>query len=83
MKFIKDCSVYHLISIYRLFDSFFLFITCLVLLSMHVLLTAFRAPNDDFSPNTLQTVTDFVYLNIFDEVVVDVLEVCTCFNVSE
>ncbi|KAL8612721.1 hypothetical protein ACOMHN_025372 [Nucella lapillus] len=33
-----------------------------------------QAPNDDFSPNTLQTVQDSIYLNLFDEVVVDVLE---------
>lgn len=33
-----------------------------------------KAPNDDFSPNALQTINDYIYLNLFDEVVVDVLE---------
>ncbi|RWS23132.1 coiled-coil and C2 domain-containing protein 2A-like protein, partial [Leptotrombidium deliense] len=30
----------------------------------------FRAPNDDISPSSLITMTDFVYLNLFDEVVI-------------
>ncbi|XP_042214850.1 coiled-coil and C2 domain-containing protein 2A-like [Homarus americanus] len=34
----------------------------------------FRAPNDTFSSKTLQTVTDNVYLHLFDEVIHDLLE---------
>ncbi|XP_052236209.1 coiled-coil and C2 domain-containing protein 2A-like isoform X5 [Dreissena polymorpha] len=34
----------------------------------------FRAPFDDYSPGNLQTVPDAVFLNIFDEVVVDIQE---------
>ncbi|KAL5016252.1 hypothetical protein ScPMuIL_005841 [Solemya velum] len=34
----------------------------------------FRAPNDDYSPGNLQTVNDIIFLNLFDEVVVDILE---------
>ncbi|XP_028396123.1 coiled-coil and C2 domain-containing protein 2A-like [Dendronephthya gigantea] len=34
----------------------------------------FRPPNDDYSPANLQTVNDVIYLNIFDEVVVDILQ---------
>ncbi|PVD23406.1 hypothetical protein C0Q70_16675 [Pomacea canaliculata] len=33
-----------------------------------------KAPNDDFSPSVLQTISDYIYLNLFDEVVVDILE---------
>ena len=35
----------------------------------------FRAPNNDYSPETLQTVNDVVYLNLFDEVVFNILQV--------
>ena len=34
-----------------------------------------RAPNDDYSPAALQSVQDYIYLNLFDEVIVDILEV--------
>ncbi|XP_053631071.2 coiled-coil and C2 domain-containing protein 2A isoform X2 [Cherax quadricarinatus] len=34
----------------------------------------FKAPNDNFSPSSLQTVTDNVYLHLFDEVIHDLLE---------
>lgn len=34
----------------------------------------FRAPNNDYSPETLQTVNDVVYLNLFDEVVFNILQ---------
>ncbi|XP_069126927.1 coiled-coil and C2 domain-containing protein 2A-like isoform X2 [Argopecten irradians] len=34
----------------------------------------FKAPNDDYSSNNLQTITDELYLNLFDEVVVDIQE---------
>ncbi|XP_076029366.1 coiled-coil and C2 domain containing 2A [Oratosquilla oratoria] len=34
----------------------------------------FRAPNDDFSPSSLQSVTDHIYLHMFDEVIHDLLE---------
>ncbi|VDI43750.1 coiled-coil and C2 domain-containing protein 2A [Mytilus galloprovincialis] len=32
----------------------------------------FRAPNGDYSPSSLQTIDDNVYLNLFDEVLVDI-----------
>ena len=35
----------------------------------------YRAPNDDLRPESLQTCKDNIYLNVFDEVVVDALEV--------
>ena len=34
-----------------------------------------RAPNDDLRPESLQTCKDNIYLNVFDEVIVDALEV--------
>lgn len=34
----------------------------------------FQPPNDDYSPANLQTVNDVIYLNVFDEVVVDILQ---------
>ncbi|XP_052775366.1 coiled-coil and C2 domain-containing protein 2A-like isoform X2 [Mya arenaria] len=34
----------------------------------------FKAPFDDFSPASLETVSDSLFLNVFDEVVVDVQE---------
>lgn len=34
-----------------------------------------RAPNNDYSPENLQTVNDVVYLNLFDEVVFNILQV--------
>ncbi|XP_078257188.1 coiled-coil and C2 domain-containing protein 2A isoform X3 [Rhinoraja longicauda] len=34
----------------------------------------FRAPNGDYSTSSLQSVTDEVFINVFDEVVYDVLE---------
>ena len=37
--------------------------------------TVSRAPNDDYSPAALQSVQDYIYLNLFDEVIVDILEV--------
>ncbi|XP_050400906.2 coiled-coil and C2 domain-containing protein 2A [Patella vulgata] len=33
-----------------------------------------KAPNGDFSSNNLQSMSDFVYINLFDEMVVDVQE---------
>ncbi|XP_067678650.1 coiled-coil and C2 domain-containing protein 2A-like [Haliotis asinina] len=33
-----------------------------------------KAPNEDFSPNSLQQITDCLYLNLFDENVIDILE---------
>lgn len=41
--------------------------------TIHVL--SFRAPNNDYSPEKLQTVSDVVYLNLFDEVVFNKLQV--------
>lgn len=38
------------------------------------LIIPFRAPNNDYSPETLQTVNDVVYLNLFDEVVINILQ---------
>lgn len=38
------------------------------------LILPFRAPNNDYSPETLQTVNDVVYLNLFDEVVFNILQ---------
>jgi hypothetical protein len=35
-----------------------------------------RAPNDDYTPANLQTVTDNIYLNLFDQVLIDIQEVC-------
>ena len=35
----------------------------------------YRADNDDYSPANLQTCSDSVYLNLFDEVVVDIQSV--------
>ncbi|KAL4236187.1 Coiled-coil and C2 domain-containing protein 2A [Mactra antiquata] len=32
----------------------------------------YRAPNDDYNPSNLQTVEDCIFLNLFDEVVVDI-----------
>ncbi|XP_067144045.1 coiled-coil and C2 domain-containing protein 2A-like isoform X2 [Centruroides vittatus] len=34
----------------------------------------FKAPSDDYSPTNLETVQDIIYLSLFDEVVIDVLE---------
>ena len=34
-----------------------------------------RAPNDDYTPANLQTVTDNLYLNLFDQVLIDIQEV--------
>ncbi|XP_027211413.2 coiled-coil and C2 domain-containing protein 2A [Penaeus vannamei] len=34
----------------------------------------FKAPNDNFSPSSLQSVTDNVYIHLFDEVIHDLLE---------
>ena len=33
-----------------------------------------RAPNDDYSALSLQTVNDLVFINLFDEYVTDVLD---------
>ncbi|CAL1540858.1 unnamed protein product [Lymnaea stagnalis] len=33
-----------------------------------------KVPNDDYSPSALQSIEDIIYLNVFDEVTVDVLE---------
>ncbi|XP_064626685.1 coiled-coil and C2 domain-containing protein 2A-like isoform X3 [Lineus longissimus] len=38
------------------------------------LLLHFRPPNNDFTSTNLQTVKDVIYFNLFDEVVVDVLQ---------
>lgn len=34
----------------------------------------FRAPNNDFSPASLQTMNDCLYLNLFDEFVIDIIQ---------
>ena len=33
-----------------------------------------RAPNNDYSPSNLQGVKDVIYFNLFDEVVIDMLQ---------
>ncbi|XP_013080825.2 coiled-coil and C2 domain-containing protein 2A-like isoform X2 [Biomphalaria glabrata] len=33
-----------------------------------------KVPNDDYSPSALQGIEDMIYLNVFDEVTVDILE---------
>ncbi|XP_059159082.1 coiled-coil and C2 domain-containing protein 2A-like isoform X2 [Physella acuta] len=33
-----------------------------------------KVPNDDYSPSALQNIDDIIFLNVFDEVTVDVLE---------
>lgn len=38
------------------------------------LIIPFKAPNNDYSPENLQTVNDVVYLNLFDEVVFNILQ---------
>lgn len=38
------------------------------------LILPFTAPNNDYSPETLQTVNDVVYLNLFDEVIFNILQ---------
>lgn len=38
------------------------------------LMIPFKAPNNDYSPENLQTVNDVVYLNLFDEVVFNILQ---------
>ncbi|KAK3580952.1 hypothetical protein CHS0354_006977 [Potamilus streckersoni] len=35
---------------------------------------SFKAPNDDYSPSSLQQVTDIIFLNLYDEMVVNILE---------
>ncbi len=35
----------------------------------------FRAPNNDYSTTNLETVNDIIYINLFDEYVVDVVAV--------
>ena len=42
-----------------------------------------RAPNDDYTTSNLQTVNDNLYLNLFDEVVVDIQQVRFIFTASE
>ena len=42
----------------------------------------FRASNDDYSTANLQTMRDAVYFNLFDECVVDMVQVCLCINNS-
>lgn len=42
---------------------------------LFVLFLFCRAPNNDYSPENLQTVNDVVYLNLFDEVVFNILQV--------
>ena len=41
-----------------------------------------RAPNDDYTTSNLQTVNDNLYLNLFDEVVVDIQQVRFIFTAS-
>ncbi|XP_031567301.1 coiled-coil and C2 domain-containing protein 2A-like [Actinia tenebrosa] len=38
------------------------------------LIIPFRAPKNDYSPENLQTVNDVMYLNLFDELVYDILQ---------
>lgn len=37
-------------------------------------LFSFSAPNDNYSPSSLETVKDVIYINLFDEVSVNLLE---------
>jgi hypothetical protein len=34
-----------------------------------------RAPNNDFTPTSLQSCNDIIYFNVYDEIEVDILEV--------
>ena len=43
------------------------------MVSVHAL--SHRAPNGDYSTASLQSVKDDVYINVFDEVLYDILEV--------
>ena len=38
-------------------------------------LSLLSPPHDDFSPTNLQRVTDVLYISLFDEVVIDILQV--------
>lgn len=44
-------------------------------IDIHVWCICCRAPNDDYTPGNLQTVTDNIYLNLFDQVLIDIQEV--------
>ena len=33
-----------------------------------------RAPNNDYTPSSLQACTDIIYINIYDEIEVDILQ---------
>ena len=45
-----------------------------------LVLIYFSAPNEDYSPGNLQQINDNIYLNLFDEVVVDIQEVRDSLN---
>ena len=51
----------------------------------HEIILVSRAPNNDYSPETLQTVNDVVYLNLFDEMIFNISQVgCQlCFVVRD
>ena len=34
-----------------------------------------RAPNNDFTPTSLQSCNDIIYFNVYDEIEIDILEV--------
>ena len=42
-----------------------------------------RAPNDDYSSASLQTVNDTLFLNLFDEYVIDTEQVRLCWSQSQ
>ena len=43
-------------------------------MSGQILLFCIRVPDVDFSPSKIQVITSNIYINLFDEVVVDILE---------
>lgn len=46
-------------------------------ISIYIWNVCCRAPNEDYTPGNLQTVTDNIYLNLFDQVLIDIQEVRT------
>lgn len=47
------------------------------LIYIYIWNVCYRAPNEDYTPGNLQTVTDNIYLNLFDQVLIDIQEVRT------
>eukprot|EP00058_Branchiostoma_floridae_P024122 XP_002609612.1 hypothetical protein BRAFLDRAFT_87833 [Branchiostoma floridae] len=41
-----------------------------------------RVPNNDYSPSNLQTVDDTLFINVFDELIIDILEIDGTFRVE-